>query len=99
VRRADRHSAAIAQNRAGILRGAQSRRQQGAISEIEEGEIGAAVQAAGTLDFRPLLFIIPYKGLRGLVRDVPVDERAHPLSREYVIESLPRASFDIIEFP
>ena len=49
----DRHSALIQQNRAGILRGAQSRRQQGVIGEPHEGEIRAVVSLAETRDFKP----------------------------------------------
>ncbi len=97
--RGDRHSGAIERNRAGIVRGARSRRQQGMISEAQEAEIGAAVRLAQTHDFKPLLFLIPFGGVRGRLREVPVEERAHPLSLEYIIESLPRTSFDIIELP
>ncbi len=99
VSRGDRHSAAIEQNCAGILRGARSRRQQGMIDAAQEAEIGAAVRLAETRDFKPLLFVIPFGGIRRRVREVPVEQRAHPLSAEYIIELLPRASFDIIEFP
>lgn len=53
VVRGDRHSALIQQNRAGILRGAQSRRQQGVIGEPHEGEIRAVVSLAETRDFKP----------------------------------------------
>jgi hypothetical protein len=99
VARGDRHSAFIQQNRAGILRGAQSRRQQGAIGERQEAEIRAVVSLAEIRDFKPLLFVIPFAKVRGMIREVPVEQRAHPLSLEYIIESLPRPSFDIIEFP
>lgn len=38
-----------------------------------------------------------YGRVPGLVKEVPVEERAHPLSQEYIIESLPRRLFDIIK--
>jgi hypothetical protein len=69
------------------------------IGEPQEAEIRAAVRLAETRDFKPLLFIIPFSGVRGRVREVPVEQRAHPLSLEYIIESRPRSSFDSIEFP
>ena len=77
VLRGDPHSALIQQNRAGILRGAQARRQQGIIGELHEAEVGAVVSLAETRDFKPLLFVIPFAKVRGLVREVPVEQRAH----------------------
>jgi hypothetical protein len=44
-----------------------------------------------------LLYIIPAGPVAGLVREVPVVERAHPLSVEYIIEALPKKYFDAIE--
>src|SRR5271168_3001621 len=55
VRRGDRHSAKIAQNRIGIARGASVRRSAGMITEEQEKEITAIVDAAETGDFRPLI--------------------------------------------
>jgi hypothetical protein len=55
------------------MRGAPSRRQQGVIGEPQEAEIRAAVRLAETRDFKPLLFVIPFSGVRGRVREVPVE--------------------------
>jgi hypothetical protein len=59
-------------------------------------EIKDIVAAAETRDFRPLLYVIPFRGLTPKVKQVPVNQRAHPLSIEFVIEALPSASFDAI---
>jgi hypothetical protein len=99
VSRGDRHSARIERNRVGILRGAHSRRREGVIGEPQEVEIAAVVRFAETRDFKPLLFVIRFSRVRGRTREVAVEQRAHPLSLEYIIVSLPRTSFDIIEFP
>jgi hypothetical protein len=34
-----------------------------------------------------------------MVVEVPVENRAHPLAQEYLIEQLPRDRFDVVEFP
>jgi len=96
-RAGDRHSAKIEQNRDGILRGAKANRDAGVISEAQRSEIAFIVLDAQIRDFEPLVYVIPYGRVSRLVKEVPVGERAHPLSEEYVIESLPRRLFDIIE--
>jgi hypothetical protein len=40
---------------------------------------------------------MPYQRVKGLVTRVPVSGRAYPMSVEFVVESLPRAYFDMIE--
>jgi hypothetical protein len=97
VRRGDRHSAKIAQNRIGIARGANVRRGAGLITEVEEKEIASIVDAAETADFRPLIYVIPYHLVAAEIKAVAVADRAHPLSAEYLLERLPRTSFDVIE--
>jgi hypothetical protein len=97
IRLGDRHSAKVADNRVGILRGATYKRTAGVISEAQEKDIAAIVERAETRDFRPLLYLIPYREVRGKLREAPVDKRAHPLSTEFIIEDLPRSSFDVIE--
>lgn len=61
-------------------------------------EIAAIVDCSETADFRPLLYVIPYRAVSKQVKQVPVAERAHPLSEEYMIECLPRRYFDMIDF-
>lgn len=98
VRRGDRHSAKISENKAGILRGAEFKRVSGIITEDEERDIASIVELAETRDFKPLLYIIPYNLVSDLIKEVSVEDRAHPLSVEYIIECLPRRFFDVIEF-
>jgi hypothetical protein len=96
--RRDRHSKKIEENRAGILRGANAKNQDGLIDAKQEREIVSIVNLAQNGDFRPLLYVIPYSAVRGRVREPPPEDKAHPLSAEYIIDCLPRACFDVIEF-
>jgi hypothetical protein len=95
--RGDRHSTKIEDNKVGILKGAAYKKEAGVINESQQGEIAAIVDAAERRDFTPLLYIIPYGPVAGLLKDVPIDLRAHPLSVEYIIEALPKNCFDVIE--
>lgn len=99
IRRGDRHSAKISENKTGILRGAALKKEAGIISEKEESGIIAIVNRVELSDFRPLLYVIPYSGVADIVEEVPVEEMAHPLSWEYRIESLPNHLFEIIDIP
>ena len=96
VRRKDRHSAKISENRLGILKSAVVKQDAGVITDDELREITAVVEAADAQDFAPLLYVIPYDGVSGLIKEVPVGQRAHPLSEEFVIEALPGDLFDVI---
>lgn len=98
VRAGDRHSAKIRENRLGLVNGAQRKRTDGVIDQLQEREIVDIVNGAETRDFRPLLYLIPRELVPGMLKGVPVADRAHPLSIEYVIERLPRAAFDVIDF-
>ena len=95
--RGDLHSAKIAENKVGILRGADFKRAAGVITPDVQEEIAAVVAGAGPHDFKPLLYVIPFAAVAGLMTRVAVARRAHPLSVEYIIERLPRAMFDVIQ--
>jgi hypothetical protein len=97
VRAGDKHSAIIAQNKAGILRGANCKEKARVITKKQKAEIYGIISEAEIRDFKPLLFIIPFTLITKLIRDVPIAERAHSLSVEYRIEYLPRKYFDIVE--
>lgn len=92
----DRHSAKIEFNRGGIIRGAKFKRSTGVISESQEADIVSIVEDAEVRDFEPLVYVMPYGRVAKFSKEVPVKDRAHPLSQEYVIESLPRSLFDIL---
>ncbi len=95
--RGDRHSSKIKENRVGILRGATVKYTQGIISDTEKADIASIVDQAEISDFRPLMYIMPFERVKNIVKDVPIADRAHPLSDEYIIESLSKNDFDIIE--
>ncbi|HEX8696200.1 MAG TPA: hypothetical protein VF746_27530 [Longimicrobium sp.] len=97
-RRGERHSDAIKRNRGGIMRGARMKREKGFITPARFAEIDQIVESAVTWEFRPVLYVIPFDRVSGIAFEVPVSERAHPLSVEYRVEVLPRGCFDIIEF-
>jgi hypothetical protein len=92
----DRHSAKIAANKAGIVRGMEAKLSVGAIDDEVATEIASVIGAADILDFRPLLYVIPFHVVRDRLRPVPVRQRAHPMSVEFIIETLPRECFDVI---
>jgi hypothetical protein len=98
VARGDRHSAKIDENRAGILRGANAKKKAGVIDEKQEKEIVSIVDNASDRDFKPRMYIIPYSMVADIVREPPPEDKAHPLSAEYIIDRLPRRCFDVIEF-
>lgn len=97
VRRRDAHSAKIAENRSGLVSGAQKKHIAGIITDDEIHEIEEIAAAADCADFRPLLYLIPFAGVSHLLKEVPVADRAHPLSPEYIIEELPTELFDTID--
>jgi hypothetical protein len=98
VNRGDRHSTKIRDNRFGILKGAKENEKAGIITIREAKEIAEIVAKAETLEFRPLLYVIPFHFVAKMVKEVPVKKRAHPFSVEFVIKQLPRKYFDIIEW-
>jgi len=92
----DRHSAKIVANKIGILRGVEAKRSVGIIDDDGAAEIASVVEASDIRDFRPMCYVIPFCLVRDRVRPVPISQRAHPLSAEFVIEALPRDCFDAI---
>lgn len=96
--RSERHSSKIAENRAGILRGARAKCSEKIITESQERQIAAVLNTSQLRDFRPLLYVIPAAQVTSLIREPPPEDKAHPLSAEYIIAELPRKHFDVIEF-
>ena len=99
VKSVERHSDKIKANKEGLLRGANAKLEKGIINSETAGEITAVVAKAEVADFSPVLYVIPYKQVSKQVKAVPVEQRAHPLSDEYLIDLLRRAHFDMIELP
>jgi hypothetical protein len=97
VKRGDRHSAKIAANKAGLLRGVEHKRAAGDVTDEQASEIASIVDASEPRDFRPLIFVIPFHLVQDKLRKVPVSQRAHPLSVEFIIDGLTRDCFDVID--
>jgi len=93
----DRHGTQIDANKVGLKNGASFKRAANVITESEKNDIFSIVDSADRSLFRPLLYVIPYDRVINLVKEVPVNERANPLSVEFRIELLPKSAFDVIE--
>lgn len=97
VNRGDRHSGWIAKNKTGLIEGAECKERDGVISATQKAEITSVVTMAEVRDFRPLLYVMPYQRVKRWTKEVPTSERAHPMSIEFIIESLPWQAFDVVE--
>jgi hypothetical protein len=93
----DKHSAWIEKNRVGLLKGAFAKKKEGIITNRAEKEIISMIHVADIQSFRPLLYIIPFSKVARSVKEVPVEQRAHPMSIEYRIKKLPRFAFHALE--
>jgi hypothetical protein len=93
----DRHSIKVAEIRRGIQKGAALNLKAGNIDTMQYREILDIVKQSQLQDFAPLMFVIPHHNVATLLACVPVKLRAHPLSEEYIIRSLPRDLFDAFE--
>ncbi|HSG39800.1 MAG TPA: hypothetical protein VLE27_09200 [Thermoanaerobaculia bacterium] len=98
VQRQDQHSSIIRRNREGIKRGLDAKLEEGVITPEQFRQIEEVVSDSSLADFRPLLYIIPYKSVRRMIRPALPHEKAHPFSPEYVIERLPRLRFDVLDW-
>lgn len=92
----DGHSDKIKGNRLGLLHGAKLMRDARVITPAKFREITEIVTLAEFGDFKPLVYVIPFAAIKRLVKRVPPGKRAHPLSAEFIIKSLPGNRFDII---
>jgi hypothetical protein len=93
----DRHSAKIESLRINIKRGATAKWEAGVITAEQLREISGLVDAAELVDFMPLLFVIPYKLVSEIARAVGGENKANFFSVEYLIESLPKDSFEALK--
>jgi hypothetical protein len=97
TRRGDLHSNAITRNVNGIMTGAKAKLETGVITDAQYDAIEVVVEEAKIPDFRPVLYVILFDLLEGRIPEVPVSQRAHPLSLEYRIEDLRSGCFDLLE--
>jgi hypothetical protein len=97
--RSDRHGARIALNKAGLRRGAVAKVAAGVITPAQQADVFQIIETAEAALFRPLLYVIPFAVVETKIRAVPLADKAHPLSEEYIIDGLTRPEFDVVEFP
>src|ERR1700686_1241025 len=97
VTNGDMHNPRIQANKVGILNGAAVKKSAGLITAKQERDVAAIVAKAQIRDFRPLLYVIPFDLVAGVMTAVPIRKRAHPLAEEFVIERLSGRCFDVIE--
>lgn len=98
VQKKDLHSSAIRRNRLGIRNGIDVKERDGIITNDNSDFLREWVDKAETSEFTPLLLIMPYKKVAKIVKEVPMRDRAHPLSQEYLIDKLPSNFFTAINF-
>lgn len=97
VERGEGHSAVLEKKRRGLLNGADARLAQGMIGDAERIAIEQTIDTSPLQAFRPVLYVIPYDRVRGMVVEASVPERAHPFSIEYKVNPLPRDCFNVLE--
>jgi hypothetical protein len=94
--RKERHRQNIDRNKLGLLRGIDSKRRLGVITEAQQRELRDLVEAAGLECYRPLVYVIPFAGVAQRARLQSPAERAALFSQEILIEQLPRQCFDVL---
>ncbi len=97
IANSDRHSAQIKQNKAGLRRGANAKHKSGDITNEQRLEIFDKIRLAEIVDFKPLLYVMPFNSVSSLLKTVPVKHRANPLCDEFIIERLVGSNFGIID--
>jgi hypothetical protein len=98
IARRDLHSRSLRDNRAGLQTGLKAKLAERVITEKQYRELKNIIVKSALDEFRPLLYVIPFEGVRDLVESVPPSQRAHPFSPEYRIERLPRSRFDVLDW-
>ncbi len=92
----DLHGALIQKNRSGVLYGAEQKLSQGKITKQQRDEIVEIVRFAPINFYSPLLYVMPYSGVKHLLTQTPVSERASPTSWEAIIKELPSRLFGVV---
>lgn len=94
----DKHSAKISLNKTGIIQGADIQVKNGVIDNTQRLDIIDIVNNNAEIeDFRPLVYIVPYEDVKSLVKTASIKLTAGLFSKEFIIESLPRDKFDVID--
>lgn len=92
----DRHATEINNNKAGILKGAKAKFDQGIINEDQHREIAARVAYASNEDFYPVIFLINKRAVKKRLIIVNPHDKASNSSIEYIITDLKRNEFELI---
>lgn len=92
----DRHATEIENNKAGILKGATAKLNQGIITEEQFNEISIKVGFASMEDFYPVIYLINKKSVKKRLQIVNPNDKASNTSIEYIIKDLKRNEFEII---
>jgi hypothetical protein len=97
VRASDMHSSKIAQNRAGLKKGALAKEAAGVISKQDAADITWIVDNAQIAHFRPLLYVIVRTQVAARLKRVSPQNAANPFSEEYIIEDLQAGEFEALD--
>lgn len=92
----DRHATEIDNNKAGILKGAKVKFDQGIINEEQHREISARVAYARNEEFYPVIFLINKKAVKKRLVVVNPSDKASNSSIEYIITDLKPNEFELI---
>lgn len=93
----DRHAVEINNNKAGILKGASEKLQQGVITQEQYNEISVRVAYAEKEAFYPIVFLIDRRAVRGRLDVVETKDAASAHSVEYIIKDLKWNEFEMIK--
>lgn len=98
--REDLHAIQIPRNVTGLQKGVNAKFAEGVITDAQKTLILSIIEKAKGKNFRlfsPLLYIIPFAAVESMFEFVPIEDRANPLSDEYIIKDLPREFFDVVD--
>jgi hypothetical protein len=93
----DQHGPKIAEQKKNLVALAAKFAKEGTITAEARNEIVGMVKKAQFLDWKPLIYVIPYALVKGREELVDVERRASG-EREWIIPDLHRSEFDILEF-
>ena len=96
IRRNDKHSAQIKQNKLGILKGADAMFESGKITQDEKDDIIFLTNEADITDFTPVIYIIDKNIIDKKIKKPSLTEKAGKFSDEYQIYDLHTDEFDVI---
>jgi len=94
----DRHTEEISNNKAGVLKGAQKKLDEGTISEAQFIEICQLVNLSRYEDYFPVIYVIDGKKISDdRLLEVNTEDKASDSSSEYKIVDLKSNEFELID--